>query len=370
MNRVLPPLALTLLVASAAGAQEPAPVYQPEREYSFKLRVDGLLRQEWSDEIFLVEGSRARARLLPRVEMSFKKLRVDVGGDFAYGSDDNTLPPPSVPALPLLRDNYKSRDARLDLAFASLKPTGWLRVEGGRFEMPVGLTELIWDRDLRPQGGAVSLEKSDLGSVKHASLTLLGARGSHVFDDDHSNMFLGAASASFEPGAPYRLEVQAAFITWTGIATIEPIIRRQNTRVGGRLVGDYRVLDVVARLRREGRLATQLVADYCRNTAADDKNQGLWLALVLGSTKTSRARGEYTYAFVDADATLAAYTTGDFIWATGWEGHRLDIGVRAADHVTLHGVGQVQRFKDSPRVEDRDEWIKRLRLELRLSWGG
>jgi hypothetical protein len=56
-----------------------------------------------------------------------------------------------------VRDNYKSRDARFDLAFGRLEPASWIRIEGGRFEMPVRLTEMIWDRDLRPQGGALTL---------------------------------------------------------------------------------------------------------------------------------------------------------------------------------------------------------------------
>jgi hypothetical protein len=30
-------------------------------------------------------------------------------------------------------------------------------------------------------------------------------------------------------------------------------------------------------------------------------------------------------------------------------------------------VGQIQRFKDSPRPEERDHWNKRIRAELRYN---
>ena len=60
-------------------------------------------------------------------------------------------------------------------------------------------------------------------------------------------------------------------------------------------------------------------------------------------------RGEYTYAKVDKDATLAAYGADDFFWVTGWKGHRIDLGGRIRDQVSLHVVGQLQKFKDSPR---------------------
>jgi hypothetical protein len=71
---------------------------------------------------------------------------------------------------------------------------------------------------------------------------------------------------------------------------------------------------------------------------------------------------------VDKDATLAAYATDDFFWSTGWEGHRGDLGFRVGEHAALHGVAQAQRFKDSPRGAERDHWVKRYRLELRLSY--
>ena len=47
----------------------------------------------------------------------------------------------------------------------------------------------------------------------------------------------------------------------------------------------------------------------------------------MGATGVSRGQLDYTYAKVDKDATLAAYNTDDFFWGTGWEGHRVDLGL-------------------------------------------
>ena len=84
----------------------------------------------------------------------------------------------------------------------------------------------------------------------------------------------------------------------------------------------------------------------------------------------SCARGslEYTYATVDKDATLAAYTTDDFIWGTGWTGHRLDLGLRMSDRASSHLVGQLQKFKDSPIEADRDTYLHRYRIEVRFAY--
>jgi hypothetical protein len=364
-------LSLALLSASALSAQEgeaPA-VYQAEEQYSFKLKGDGILRREWTQNVFNApDQSRNRLQARPRLEIGFKKLLVGVGGEFNYSSDENTLPPPNVAVQPLIRDNYDSRDARLDLAFLSLKPTPWLRVEGGRFFMPIGFTEMIWDRDLRPQGGALTLETRDHGALQRVGVIFLGAQGSHVFDDDDTKMLVASAQGVLGTSERTRLELMAAFVKWDDVPKLEPRLRRQNTRLAGAIVREYEVLDFVARLHIDGGVKGELVADVCVNTKADDQKKGIWLAAVVGSTRLNRARGEYVYAKMDKDATVAAYGADDFFWVTGWEGHRLDLGVRLIEHVALHAVGQAQRFKDAPVVAERDHWQKRYRLDLRASF--
>jgi hypothetical protein len=360
--------ALWLLCAGTAPAQEPAPVYQAEKQYSFDAHLDALLRQEFNDAGLQLDTDRQRIRVLPRLEAGVNRVVVGLGGDFAYGSDDNTSPIAGVPRT-LVRDNYRSSEARLDLAFLSVRPASWLRLQGGRFAMPVALTELVWDRDLRPQGLAATLEARPGGAVERLSLTALGARGSHVFEDGRVGLLLGSASAVFGFGARHRLELLASFLKFDRLSGLDRRLRRQNTRrADGSLANDYEVADVVARLRRDGRVPVQVVGDYCRNTALHARNEGVWAAAVAGSTQENRLRAEYTYAFVDPDATLAAYDTDDFIWGTGWEGHRGDVGFRVRDHYALHGVAQAQRFKDSPRPADRRHWVSRYRIELRVAY--
>jgi hypothetical protein len=367
-------LVLALLaIAPAAAPQEPDPVYQTQKR-SVTLKADALVLEEWTRHLAVApdtfqDDDRWRAQLRPRLEIDLDKVVLGVGGDFNYSSDENTKN--LNPAFPIVRDNYKSRDARLDLAFARLQPARWLRLEGGRFVMPVPFTEMIWDRDLRPQGGALSLDFRNHGGFESIVLTVLGAKGSHVFDDDGTSMLVASLGATLRAGAQTKLELLGAYVAFKDVDKLEPILRRQNLRVAGPpavspLALDYRVVDLVARLRSSGRVPTLLVAEYCWNTEADTLNKGIWGALVVGSTQTGRARLEYTYAKVDRDATQGAYAADDFLWTTGWDGHRLDLGVRTGPHTAVHAVGQLQRFKDSARDFDPDVWVRRYRLEMRI----
>lgn len=215
------------------------------------------------------------------------------------------------------------------------------------------------------QGGALTLGLKDKGSVKSLRAIGLWSRGSHVFDDADTTLFSVGVDAEFALSESARLEILAAWLDYSQIRTMAANIRRQNTRVAGQFVFDYQVLDAVVRLRFTGRVPAQLVGDFCLNTDVDQDRQGIWAAFSLGSLLRTRVRAEYTYATVDKDATLAAYPTDDFFWQTGWAGQRVDLGVRLFDKVSLHGVGQLERFKDSPRPEERNHWNKRIRAELR-----
>jgi hypothetical protein len=188
-----------------------------------------------------------------------------------------------------------------------------------------------------------------------------------VFEDE-TNMYVASLEAVFGLGEKGRLQLIPSYVEFTNTNSLAPFIRRQNTRVAGAIVNDYRVIDGVARFRYDGRVPLQLIADFSNNTAVDDFGAGVWLAAVLGSLQSQRLRLDYTYAKVDKDATLAAYGTDDFFWVTGWEGHRGELGIRVVDHWTAHAIGQVQRFKDSPRPEERDHWVKRFRVEVRVDY--
>ncbi|HET9316930.1 MAG TPA: putative porin [Vicinamibacteria bacterium] len=353
-------LLLPMLAAVPALAPAQDQVFQPEKK--LRLTAEGLFRQEWTTHLFAgaPDVDRQRGRLLAGAALTLGKVELGAGGDFNYSSDVNV-----VPSQPIIRDNYDSRDARVDLAYARLD-AGWIDVAAGRFDMPIAFTEMVWDRDLRAQGGALTLAVRDRGALQRLALTALGARGSHVFDDDDTTMLSGAVDATVALDESWRLQLVGSFVTFQDPGKLEPKIRRQNTRVAGAIVNDYDVVDAIVRLRRTGPFPIQLVADGCLNTAVDDRNRGLWLALVAGSTLTSHVRLEYVYAFVDPDATLGAYPTDDFFWTTGWQGHKADLGVGIGSHLALHAVGSVQRFKDSPRVEERSNWVRRLRLEARV----
>ena len=353
------------LAALPAIAQEPGAVYQKPQKLRFT--IDSVLREEWTQDIFVsATSTRNEDRFLgwvfPGLEANLGKFQLGADGGFYWSTKKNYDPIPTPQ-----RDNFRSRDARLDRAFAKFE-IPWLRVEGGRFTMPIAFTEMIWDKELKPQGGALRLGINDRGSLKGLGLTALYAKGSHVYEDE-TEMLAASADAVFDTGGESTTQLVASYVEFRNLDTVQPYLRRQNSRSvpRGPLGLDYKVFDGVLRIRRGGAVPLQLVGDYCVNTAADANNKGLWLAAALGSLKTTRARLDYTYAKVDKDATLGEYAADDFLWGTGWEAHRGDFGFRTTSTSSLHAIAQWQRFKDSTRAGEPDLWVKRFRIELRVA---
>jgi len=348
----------------AVPAVAQGPVYQSEPPV--RLSADGFYRKEWTRDLFAGDDQeRWRIQLRPLLELDAGPFELGVGGDFNWADSDNTEPPAEQTEIRLQRDNFSSRDARVDLAFARLSPLSWLKLEGGRFAMPLGITEMIWDRDVRAQGGAVTLRTVDRGRLRELGVTALASRGGHVFDDEGVNTVMLAGF--LDTGG---LQLTGTFVRFTDLEGMHPSLRRQNSRdaSGNYLYDRYEVVDLVARLHRDGSLSTELVVDYAWNQAADDLNHGLWLRLRLGSRALARAALEYTFADVDRDATLAAYATDDFIWSTGWVGHRGDLQLKMTDNSFIELTAQWQRFTASPVPEERDHWVKRYRVDLHFEY--
>jgi hypothetical protein len=365
MRRLLAATILLSCVALPAPGQVRVSTPQPRQDYRFE--TEAIARQEWTTKKFLgPDENRWRLRLLPKIEIGRTWLFAGVGGDFNYSKDKNTE---GILETGTYADNYESRGARLDLAYLRLQPVAWLRVEGGRFAMPVGLTGMLWDPDLRPQGGALTLQYSGQRELTRLALTALGARGSHVFKDEKTDMLLISGTAAIAGGRTSQLDFTASFLQFTGFDKPDGLDRRlfrQNASVAAGLVDRYRVVDLIGRVRGEGEAPVEIYADYCWNTELKKDNSGFWTGIILGSLVTSRGRMEYTYARVGREATLGAYAADDFLWFTGWEGHRGELATRTGQTSSFHVIGQLQRLRSASNPEEARHWVRRIRLEWRI----
>ena len=338
---------------------------------------DIIIRQEWTDDFFTtpdpVPSSRTRFWIRPKFEIETSMLRMGLGVDASYSTDDNLEPENVALPLTLIRDNYLSRNIRLDIAYLGTN-LGAIKVDAGRMPMPFRLTNMIWDQDLRIQGGAAQWTLYQ-GSTAEPMVKASGiySRGSHVFadseDPDGSSLGEGVTvaggSLDLGFGENKRVDFTGTYLQFDKLNLLEPMIRRQNTRVGGVIIKQYEVVDLILRFRTNAPIPIQVVVNGARNLETETLRDGFWVTAVLGSLVDGKIRGEYTYAKVDRDVTVAAYAGDDFFWGTGWLGHKAELAFAQSAKATFHVIGQMQQFKDSANLAERSHWVKRLRLEVR-----
>ena len=383
MSRALLFAALPLAVAAAvpAAAQDPQalpPVVvmqgqqqqaqQPGKK-SIRFAGDALTRYEWTHDVPAgvpeeVDLDRWRFQARPRVEVELGPIEGAVGGDFNYSEDENDLSLDGQPRT-LIRDNYRSRNARFDVYYGRLN-LGPVSAQGGRFFMPLPLTEMVWDPDLRPLGGSATVSVGGTGAASQMNFSASGiyAKGSHVYDDE-SVMWGGGGEIRLGTGPTSSLSFAGSYLVFDELEELDPAIWRQNTRINGLVSPEYHVVDLNARLSSGGQMPMILLADYCWNTELDENNRGLWLSAAIGSIEVSRAAIQYTYAKIDRDATVAAFNTDDYIWGTGWEGHRAELSTATTRNSSMHAIAQWQRYKDNPDPAIAEHYIKRWRVEVR-----
>src|SRR5271169_3136997 len=100
MKRSLAGLFLLALFGRQTAGHEAAPVYQQaSQSSSFRFRVDALIRQEWTKDIWVSDTEtqdqqRWRIQALPRAEFGGQSFTLGVGAEVNYSSDDNTNPKP------------------------------------------------------------------------------------------------------------------------------------------------------------------------------------------------------------------------------------------------------------------------------------
>jgi hypothetical protein len=367
-----------LVSAGLLAATTPRPALAQAPPIAFK--GDLLARLEGTENLFtnpcaechtVDPKQRGRFQFRPRIEARTLGLRLIAGLELNYSSDTNTRPTDVTLSVRPIRDNYDSRGVRIDLASLGVDLSPNLELDAGRMVMPFRVTEMLWDRDLRVQGATAKWTLlSDKSGLEALRLSAVYSRGSHVFRDSAgsfagSGTTLAGVSVDFGVGSLKRADLTASYLRFDHTEYLEAVIRRQNTRSPSGAVGqNFGVIDLVGRFRWDMRVPLQAVVNYAINHRAVGSPSGLWAAFVAGSFRDGRLRGEYTYATVDRDLTLAAYAGDDFFWGTGWAGHRVDLGFAPSPSTSFHVIGQWQRFKETADPVE-GAWIQRWRLEAR-----
>jgi len=359
-TRMWLPVAWFLLgLGGPAGATDPildGELDTPTRHWS--AFGDLLLRAEQTTDIPARSDDleRLRSRLRFGTHGGFGDFELGAALEAALGSDSNRNNRRNL-------DNERSDDVNLDQFYLGYRIGEDSQLRFGKAPLPLALTPMLWDADLRPVGVSVA-HSLVIGSWQRLSAVAGYFAGDHRYGDD-SRLQAAQLGWHWHEGGTLALDAALAWIDFSDLGDLVIAgLARTNRRGGERFLHRFELLD--AQLGVNARIhdwPLQARVDWVRNTAAPDQDQGVRISFGVGD---SRRAGGFelagAYQRIERDAVLAAFNDDDWWFHSFARGSTASLG---------YGLDAHWRLRLALFDERRDgvgERTRRILLELRSDW--
>lgn len=350
---------LAIGIATTATAQDAADDGAEEEASAIDWYGDLRLRGEHTSNI------PGRPDDLERVRSSLRagaRYANESGWEFAaavklaLGSDDNDDNRRNL-------DNEESDGAGFDEWYAAYSFSDRTLLRVGKAPMPLVLSPLVWDRDLRPVGASLeySTEVRDFDAFY---LTAGYFAGDHLYGDESR---IGALQIGYGwmEGAETGF---STFLSYLDFDDLDVLAReglgRTNRRVAGEYVSDYRLLDLQL-IGRTQAFESPLVArvDLVRNLGADDFRDGARFSLVWGNADDLGGwELGYSIQRPQRDAVLAAFNEDDWWFHSFARGYMPWVAYGINRHWTVQATAFLERR------DGIEQYTERYLLDVRSRW--
>ena len=342
----------------------------PEWISRIKLHGDFRYRHEYIDEEG--EDNRTRHRIRTRIGMD-AKVNDDI--DFYFRLASGSTDPVSTNQT--LTGGYTSKSIWIDRAYVDWHPTfantcghkGHLIL--GKIKNPflmVKSSSLIWDDDLSPEGGAITYQ-AKLGKI-NPFINLGGFWVEERKSSGNSGMFGGQIGIKPVFGK-INVILGGGYFDYVDTQG-EASFVKENKGFGntldanGNYVYDYNLWEAFAQVGTKFRkIPIALYGDYVYNTDPRDDNKGWLIGFKVGKCKRKYSwEFNYTYRYLEKDATIGAFTDSDFIGGgTDGKGHKLSAGFQLAKHWKLAATYLI----DDKHIHNSHDY-NRLQVDLKFKF--
>lgn len=305
-----------------------------ELEWLKRLKFSGDLRIRYQlDEAENARDQRHRGRY--RFRLGVKATIIDnlfVAAGLATGGTD----PRSTNQT--MQDTFATPDIRFDYGYAQYEPWSWVTLKAGRIKgMPLWKpSDLLWDSDINPNGGAIGLDYTFLDNS--ATIDGFFNTGFFILDewravDEASDPFM----YFFQPGFKVKIKpvyFKAAF-TYYGFTHIKRHVldHSESTNtidpVLGGLMYEYNTIALGGEVGFDtGFSFVPFIAgfgEYVYNPDPSDDNMGWLVGAKVGHKKIKKFgqwQAKYMYRYLERDAWLDTFGDSDaYGGGTNYEGH-------------------------------------------------
>lgn len=313
------------------------------------------------------DGKNERNRNRLRVRLNIKaKINDDVDfyGRLASGAGE----PASTNQT--MDGSWTGKGIWIDRAYLNWKLNDNINVLAGKMANPFyapGKSQLLWDGDLNPEGGAVQYN-GNLGGMK------VFANAAAMWVEENSSeadqgMF-GIQAGFITDISLGKLTAGAGYFDYgntSDTATFYDSSKSfgNTTLASGEYAYDYNLLEGFAEMSFNTETPVSIFADYVNNTASDVEQDTAWL--IGGQLGKAKSKGSwqlgYNYRDVESDAVIGAFSDSDFIGGgTNGKGHMFQGKYAIADNMAI-GATYFANNKG-----DNDDDFNRLLLDVEMKF--
>lgn len=335
---------------------------------NIKIKGDLRYRHEMIDE----EGADAnhRHRIRARLFIGGKvNDEWNAGVQMATGSND------PVSTNQTLDNAFSSKSVVLDLAYFEYKPeqVSGFTVFGGKFKNQFykpGGSELLWDSDFNPEGGAATFERQ-LDDLKIRAIGA-GLWIDQRSDDDDSWLASGQLLGSYKVSDNMSLTLGGSYFNYVNTKGFRPFYDPDDpfgnsVDADTLYINDYELLELYLEGKMTvGEIPVTVMGDYVTNTAADSLETGWLVGVHVGTQKNPGSWTlRYIYREVEKDAVLGTFSDSDFRGGgTDAKGHELGGKLQVATNASF----DVSYFINKIGLDQAESDFNRLQVDLQLKF--
>lgn len=260
------------------------------------------------------------------------------------------------------RDNERTDRVGIDQFYARWQGET-LSLQAGKSQLPMNLTPLVWDADLRPIG--VSASGSQLNDAGTGLGFALGYFAPDFeFDNEKTRLAALQIGWHWQQGQPTSLSALISYLRFDDLDGLPANgVARTNRRLGANYLSDYELLDLqlIGRTELWDKPLT-VVLDGTDNQGANDLNQAGRVSIALGSARNGGFEYGLAYQRNQRDAVLAVAADDEWWFQSFSRGAMAWVGYGFTENTSMRLAGLSER-RDG--VQTRS---KRVLFDLATQW--
>lgn len=260
------------------------------------------------------------------------------------------------------RDNERTDRASIDQFYARWQGES-LSLQAGKSQLPLNLTPLVWDADLRPVG--VSAAGANLNEAGTGLGFALGYFAPDFeFDNEKTRLAAVQLGWHWQQGQANSLSALISYLHFDALEGLPANgVARTNRRIGANYLSDFELIDLQFIGRTQVWDMPLVVAlDGTDNQGAKDQNQAGRISLALGSARSGGVELGLAYQRNQRDAVLAVAADDEWWFQSFSRGTMAWVGYGFTENTAMRIAGLSER-RDG--VQSRS---KRVLFDLSTQW--